>query len=378
MSLWDFASYYKETYFDPAVRLWGLVWDYLGDTVEKVGCSVNTTTMEYNDRAVDLAVKAPGGWILEERIFYNGEWHWEHDRKLTFKKEWTGEICKACGEGSDGVVPVGCNSFYSTYIMKRDVVMYKNHGQLKRYETDDVCDTVEPACMPSIGYGDSTGLYGIAPTDEGYRWKNVKSGEWELYSMGDVYGVEYWEERTCSAAIQAFLGHPGKLLSWGDRNGMIGQIVYDNDEQFVHGRAAGVADRNGRQVIWYEYNDTGGLTAVRDFTGRRVEYQLNGDDLTVLDAAGKTTEYRRGKENQLDTYVTIDAAGRETKALTVGNVTMKVLDGDDKGHAFKYFIDKPENEFHTRIEYSSGRVKEVFYNLHNGNTKRVEMNGRVV
>ncbi|MCP4692596.1 MAG: hypothetical protein GY859_31430, partial [Desulfobacterales bacterium] len=59
---------------------------------------------------------------------------------------------------------------------------------------------------------------------------------------------------------------------------MIGKILYQETEYWGK-RSAGVADRNDRQVIWYEYGDDNSLQAARDLTGRRVEYHRNDRNL---------------------------------------------------------------------------------------------------
>jgi hypothetical protein len=52
-----------------------------------VGCAVNAVLREYTDAAVDLSVKAPGGNIAVERLYYSNAWHWEHERN-NLKLQW--------------------------------------------------------------------------------------------------------------------------------------------------------------------------------------------------------------------------------------------------------------------------------------------------
>ncbi|MCP4686363.1 MAG: RHS repeat protein, partial [bacterium] len=143
-------------------------------------------------------------------------------------------------------------------------------------------------------------------------------------------------------------------------------------------RSAGVADRNDRQVIWYEYGDDNSLQAARDLTGRRVEYHRNDRNLTVVDAAGNTTEYRREEEEGQKPLVTIDAAGRKTEVTLFDYQARKVVDSKGEGYSFSTAEYEPKEEIYSEIETTSGKVKKITYDLKNGRTKRVEVNGRLV
>ena len=66
----------KEWFFEK----WGALKETYKNWKQKVGCSVNTVTRQYNDDAVDLTVKVPGGMVSVQRWFYNDQWSWEHTR----------------------------------------------------------------------------------------------------------------------------------------------------------------------------------------------------------------------------------------------------------------------------------------------------------
>ena len=164
----------------------------------------------------------------------------------------------------------------------------------------------------------------------------------------------------------------GKLISYGNRNTTIGKLLYENDNS---GQLIGIADRNDRQVIWYEYNNDGTIAFIYDLSGRSVNYAYSNGLLTaVIDVLDNESYYEYNSDSKITRK--IDPAGRPTIISydDYGNV-QSVVDNDGNGHFFEYDYDSAKMEQYARITYSSGRVEEMWYDK-NGETKRYDVNGK--
>ncbi len=138
-----------------------------------------------------------------------------------------------------------------------------------------------------------------------------------------------------------------------------------------------MADRNDRQVIWFEVNGEGKISAVRDLANRRVEYGYSDGLLTsVRDVLGNLSTYEYDAKGRM--VKKTDAGGHlETISYdSYGNVS-KVVDSQDHGHAFQFDYDSGKKQYYARINTSAGMVKEVWYDR-KGETERVDVNGRTV
>ena len=161
------------------------------------------------------------------------------------------------------------------------------------------------------------------------------------------------------------------MLSYGNRNGTIAKLIYED------GKLAGIADRNDTQVIWFEYDADGKISAVYDGENRRVEYSYTGGKLSsVTDVLGNTTTYEYDDHGRMTRKV--DAGARPTIVTydSYGNVS-SVVDRNGNGHFFEFDYDEGKDEAYARITTSSGMVKEIWYDK-DGYTKRVDINGRTV
>jgi YD repeat-containing protein len=189
----------------------------------------------------------------------------------------------------------------------------------------------------------------IARTDSGFRWSD-KYGNWKAYDAD------------------------GRLAEYGTRNGTVCKTLFESGE---NGRLIGLADRNDRQVIWYEYDGSNRISAVQDADNRRVQYSHSGDWLTtVTDVLGQSTTFQYDTEGRITRKT--DAAGRPTIVQydDYGNVK-SVVDGSGVGHFFEFDYDSGKKETFARITTSAGRIKEVWYDK-DGETRRVDINGRTV
>lgn len=279
------------------------------DILSKVGCTVNNVSREFNDDAVDISVKVPGGSVSVQRRFYGNQWHWEHLRNnLRFNYDSLGQYIESIDKG--GVV----------------------------YE--------KSSAVPAVYTHDT---YKITKEESGYAWKD-KLGNWKEYDLN------------------------GRMSSYGTRTGVTGKLLYEEGE---NGNLIGIADRNDTQVIWFEYDGDGRISAVQDTDSRRVEYSYTDGLLTsVTDILENETLYEYDSDGRITR--TIDAAGRPTLVSYdgYGNVAA-VVDKDGSGHFFQYYYDEAKQEYYAQIKTSSGMIKEVWYDR-DGETRQVDVNGRTI
>jgi RHS repeat-associated protein len=288
-------------------------WEALKDTFnnwkQNVGCSVNMVTREYNDDAIDLAVKVPGGMVSVQRWFYNNQWSWEHTRN-NFKFN-----LNSLGGGIESIEKGG--------------VVYTVSATDSNMFIHDV--------------------YRISRLEDTYRWEDQR-GDWKEYDA------------------------TGRLTSYGSRTGAVGRLLYEEGE---NGNLIGVADRNGVQVLWHEYDGEGRLQAVHDRDNRGVAYRYTSGRLTgVIDVLGNDTSYQYDAKGRIS--MTVDAEGRPTIITydTYGNVK-SVLDQHGTGHNFEYDYDEAKSEQFVRMTATSGRIKEVWFDK-DGETRKVAINGRTM
>jgi len=192
-------------------------------------------------------------------------------------------------------------------------------------------------------------MYRIRQIESGYRWED-NFGNWKEYDI------------------------TGQMTSYGNRTGVLGTLLFDETEDSA---LVGMIDSNDIQVLWFEYNTEGNLSAIQDNDNRRVEYEYAGKNLTtVIDVLGNETVYEYNSNGWITR--SIDAAGRSTFVAydSYGNVS-QVTDKDGNGHFFEFDHDEAKNEYYARIQSSSGKVKEIWYDS-NVDTRQVSVNDRVV
>ncbi len=189
--------------------------------------------------------------------------------------------------------------------------------------------------------------YRILRLEEGYRWQDVR-GNWEEYDQA------------------------GRMLAWGTRGGTSGRMLY-LDEQSV--LPSGIVDRNHNQMLWFEYDPQDNLSAVEESDGRRVEYGYSGGHLIlVIDPLGGERSYQYDGSGRMSRKV--DPDGRTTLITynSEGEVASVVRE-DSSGTYVQYGYDDVTEERYARIESSTGRMKEVWYD-ESGDVKRVMVNDR--
>jgi RHS repeat-associated protein len=192
------------------------------------------------------------------------------------------------------------------------------------------------------------GTYTIGRTEEGYLWQD-NHGNWRSF---DETGI---------------------LTAYGTANGVLMKLVYNGED----GRLEGLADRNDRQVIWYEYDGDGRIVAVRDLEDRRVEYRYMGGRLSeVRDVLGNSTIYTYDGSGRMVRKTDPLGHSRFMEYDRYGNISRVVDDAGD-GRFFLFDYDEGKKEYYAQIQTSSGMIKEVWYDRE-GDTRRVDVNGNTV
>ncbi len=186
-----------------------------------------------------------------------------------------------------------------------------------------------------------------------FRWQN-RSGNWIDYETVPGTG-EYLSQGT-------------RIKAYGDRNNVQVSMRYD-----ANGRLSGVLDHNNTQILWYEYNGND-ITAIRDYSNRRVEYQGAGGKFTkVIDVRKNAWSYTYDGD-KLKTKT--DPVGR---IITISNTggTASILDQDGVGSTFSYEYDKNKREYYKQEKTAAGKVIETWSD-YEGDMIRQDISGRTV
>ena len=324
----------QESLFDMAMDK---LMDKSRHIMQEVGCSVNTALREYNDEATDLVVKVPGGSISIARTYRSGAWQWENLSRIT-----DGRL--------DDQKTYVLSEYGPDYITKDGVAYKKSSAGIYKQGTNTIERKTD--CEQYLG----TPQWGqciLGSQDDYYEDKYVfkdKHGNFRQYDSN------------------------GRLISYGNRLGAIGSIIYDSPEDKT---PSGVADKTCNQVLWFEYDTDNNLARIYDHDARQILYDYTGSNLTkVTDVLGKKTTYEYNDKNNI--IQTVDAAGRQTLvSYSSASAPIAVTDSSGIGYFFEYDYDKNKKEYYARIKTSSGRIKEVWYN-DKGETKRVDINGRTI
>jgi len=189
-------------------------------------------------------------------------------------------------------------------------------------------------------------IFRIIKTDTGYRWQDPKGG-WIDYDAD------------------------GNMTARGNRTGVQVRLLYQDD------KLTGAADRNDNQVLWYETDDDGLITAVSDSDNRRVAYTYaNGRLSSATDVLGFVTGFGYDSQGRLETIV--EPAGRTiTVSYEQYNGVASVVDSRGEGYFFDYDYNEATGEQYARVESSAGKIKEVWYDR-DFEIRQVDINGRTV
>ncbi|MEW6486934.1 MAG: Ig-like domain-containing protein, partial [Thermodesulfobacteriota bacterium] len=213
-------------------------------------------------------------------------------------------------------------------------------------------DTITRGGVPyrQVGAGVYTYQDGrtLRATAQGYRWEDA-GGSWSEYDAA------------------------GRLHSYGNRNGVLVTLARDEET----GRILAAADRDGREVLTYEYDADGKLWRVSGAAGRQVEYRYAGGRLTrVLGLEGREATYAYDAEGRLAFK---DEGGGKTTAIAydaLGYVT-RITTETGAATYFEWASDRAKGETYTKVTLPSGRVEETWFNRF-GQKIRFDLNGRTI
>ena len=247
--------------------LGGSAYAQLGASGGISGERVSTVRMpnaDFVERVIDLRVKVLGGEIKFERSWVDGSWR--------MNEAWSNLIFYY--EDPEFIPTPRMARSASTMSTRSGVVIrpptYENKiRHVSRagtmYEVSDDNDDKDVDIYVEMSNGQSF----IRRTKNEWRWFD-REGNWISYDKD------------------------GRLLAYGDRNGINVTFVRDGDA-----RRMGVKDHHGNTVLSFTYDDER-LTSVTDNTGRQVTYHWEGNLLTsVTDVEGNTWGYGYDKKGNL-------------------------------------------------------------------------------
>ena len=320
---------------------------------EDVDSAINLMSGEYADEVTDLSVKVPGGTVAVKRMIE------------------AGNIRRS---GDETIESSAAGFFHATRLLldswSSDSRLEKIHYKGSSYSTSagpssgawaDMTDSGEKQIARVYTFGTKTLTRTGEPGAWQWRWQDIR-GNWKRF---DVHG---------------------RLLAYGDRTGTIAELAYRNDNP--QNGVSGVFDKNGRQVLWYEYNPDDRISAVEDAAGRRVQYAYGtspGQDQTgdpipaplvsVTDARGNETRYEHTDRGLAITYP--DNGEKQINWDREIGVITSITYSDKGTYEFAYDYSSRKKERYTMIKAPSGMVKEIWYSPEQGYAKTA-INGEIV
>lgn len=306
-----------------------------------------STFGRYLETVEDMRVKVLGGHLRVTREWAGKDWqinrrwssvgyHWEHATN-----------CHTAYTDNNGVFhPASCSSGSTFMGFTRDNIKYsvrKLHetnadGSTTSHWYSSVepgkyfVMTTDPTATPI------TNGAGVTPAIASLRWQDVK-GEW----------IEY------QATGQA--GAPLRPSRFGNRNDVSVTLNYNTD-----GKLIGLSDHLGKQILWYEYDTTGNLSLIKDYSGRQVEYRYNAKKqlIEITDVRGYIWKYdytpqgyiasKTDPNNHTTTFTTTAGGVLVDKTDPLGNKTL-----------YKHEYDKTKKEYYKRETTPGGKVTELWY-----------------
>lgn len=300
---------------------------------------------QHRETVMDVRVKVLGGYFRINRSWDAGKWYINESLdkfELKFNQSGSATSQKAL--------------IYYEGVNYGEVTIQTNQNTgLRSFEL--------PATTLEIGYSKDKHKR-LIWTGSAFRIVD-KWGYWtEFYSPGDTIISHVY------AAKQ------------GDRNNVQISFQYapSSADDEGHKVITGVVDHLGKQIIWYEYNNPSNpreLSAIRDYSNRRVEYKYTGDDLTeVIDVRGNSWKYTYEKSGDILLLKTkTDPDGRVT-AINYGpnRQVTSILNQDESGSHFKYEYLSGKNQFYKQERTTGGKVTEVWFD-EEGEFTRQDING---
>lgn len=310
---------------------------------------VQPTSGEYTESIIDMKVKVMGGFVNVIRTWNAGYWE--------INRHWNRLIG---AKGDSAVIPK---------TILRNGLEYERVGNTGELYRQGKFNTIHS-------------------TANGYRWQ-TRDGDWIDY---DKYGY---------------------IEKYGDRNNVTVTIVHEPVAGQENGkRIRGVFDHFNKQVLFFDYDMTGRLNRIRDYSGRQVEYKntIGGTAVGAFSSYGVggsaalITKEVGGLERITDVrgfdwlYTYTNAGGSNgsvgSKSLPqlatitdpeLHKTTIKYHGSqvasieDDLGLIVKYQYgyDSSKREYYTQEINGVGTIKEHYYDK-NGQLNKYSINGVAV
>ena len=273
---------------------------------------------QWFEQTDDLRVKVMGGHVAVSRTWLNNRWYFNPAwARLAFKYDSLGQISTIDRAGWS----------------------YHAHG-------------------PGLWAFDSKNS--IVASASGYRWQDRRGNS-----------VDY--------------DASGRILAYADRNSVKVSFIQDQAN-----RITGVFDHFGHQVLWFEYGIaadqvlalqvTGGAdvslpSAIRDASGRRVEYRYTSGRLTsVIDVFGNAWNYGYDTAGRLVSVG--DPENRSTSVAYAANGRVSaVTHADATVTAYGYDYDSAKRQLYVQLRHPDGRPEQMWYGL-DGVLRRHEIAGQ--
>lgn len=302
------------------------------------------TPIVYTEPHDDLSVKVLGGKVTIRRSFADSTWQSNYN--------WT--TLKFSYDSFDGSVKT----------VTRGRSEYTRHG---------------------VGVFQDKIHNTIRQTVTGFRWQD-KLGNWIEYDLNGV------------------------IQSYGDRNNVRVSFTHEvitvtipggtTNNTLTYTRMTGVYDHVGTQVLWFEYAKpvptdlTESLVAIRDASGRRVEYRYNANRQLseVVDANGNTWLYGYTPITGSGTAAVraalpikfTDPEGRVILRSWFGNgelAKIRFTNGSDTdpgtGIDYRYEYDLSKNIYYIKETTTAGKITETWSNF-DGDVVRKDLNGKTL
>ena len=293
---------------------------------------------QYHLNVTDLHVKVMGGFVQVKRTWYKNQWH--------FNRVWN---------------PLGL-----TLDSTGGVSNIERNDELYSFTAEHATSSYSWSTGPVTGYR----VYSfdkqkrIIQTSSGYRWEK-RNGDW----------IEY--------------DNNGRILRYGDRNQVEVSFIYDNlATSATFDKLTGIADHIGTQVLWYEYDTNGQISAVRDHSdllqARRVVYGY-GDGLSrpvnlllkVTDVLGYDWLYDYDTSGSAVSTITDPELNTTHILYKPSGRVASVKRADGSGVNYDYSYDTVKKQFYVRLLSNGGKNIERWYNQ-NGLQIREDIAGQTV
>ncbi len=301
---------------------------------------------QHRETVQDMKVKVMGGYFRVNRTWDSGAWYINHD----LDKFELGFVVKVGTEKA--IISYEGESYGEVFIYTDKATGVRSIGL--------------PQTASEIGYSKER-FKRLVWTGSAFRIID-KWGNWtEFYTPGDVLVSHVYATKQ------------------GNRNNVQVRFEYAPSSTGDGGykKITGVFDHLGKQIIWYEYNnpaDQRKVSAIRDYTNRRVEYKYVSGNLTeVTDVRGNIWAYTYEASGQTVLLKTkTDPDGRKKTITYNPNQTVhSILNQDLSGSYYRYEFLEGKKEFYKQEKTAGGKVIETWYDKE-GDFIRRDINGVTV